>query len=142
MPIVFENIIHGRIMNGLETLINNEFNIPIFYDEHKGNQSFLLIPTNDSMTEYGQNFETRQYNLEINYQLKIGGQYTKNTMLQISNVSERLKKLITNNSAYSPSNVYKWHDGNIQSIEYLREEDSLDLITAVMDFNCISTEVA
>ena len=141
MAITFENIIYDRIVDALQGLLVNEFNVSVYLDEHKGNQSFLLSPTSDSLNEYAQNFQSRDYIVEIAYQLKVGGAFTKNSVKQVSNVAERVKRLIYNNAAYSPSSVYKWHDGNIDSIEYIRDEDSPDLITAVMNFNCTSTEV-
>ena len=141
MSIDYENIIHDRVMDGLQTLLANEFNIPVYYDEHKGNQSFLLSPSSDSLDEYGQNFQSRGYGVEIDYQLKIGGQFTKNSVKQISNIAERVKRLIFDNASYSPSSTYKWHDGNIESIEYTRDEGEPDLINAIINFNCTSTEV-
>ena len=141
MAITFENIIYDRIIDALQGLLVNEFTIPVYVDEHKGNQSFLLTPEADSINEYGNNFQSRNYIIGIVYQLKLGGTYTKNSIKQVSNIAERVKRLIYNNASYSPSSSYKWHDGNIDSIEYNRDEDSPDLITAVINFNCTSTEV-
>ena len=142
MAITFENVIYDRVIDALQDLLANEFAIPAYVDEHKGNQSFLLAPASDSINEYAQNFQSRSYVVEIAYQLKVGGAYTKNSIKQVSNIAERVKRLIFDNATYSPSSVYKWHDGNIDSIEYSRDEDSPDLITAVMEFNCTSTEVS
>jgi len=52
-----------------------------------------------------------------------------------------LKRLIHNNSNYSPSGVYKFHDGKIEAVEYNQDEDDLDLWRANISFNCIVTEV-
>ena len=41
MPTNFVNIIFDEILEKLATIINGEFNIPVYYDEHKGNQSFF-----------------------------------------------------------------------------------------------------
>tara|TARA_R100000655_G_scaffold7920_2_gene21099 strand:+ start:680 stop:1108 length:429 start_codon:yes stop_codon:yes gene_type:complete len=141
MPITFENIIYDRVVDAVQGLLVNEFTVPVYVDEHKGNQSFLLTPTSDNLNEYAQNFQSRNYVIEIAYQLKTGGAYTKNSIKQVSNIAERVKRLVYNNATYSPSSVYKWHDGSIDSIEYSRDEDSPDLITAVMNFSCTSTEV-
>ena len=141
MAITFENIIYDRVVDALRGLLVNEFNVPIYVDEHRGNQSFLLTPESDSINEYGNNFQSRDYSIEIAYRLKLGGPYTKNSIKQVSNVAERVKRLIYDNHAYSPSNVYKWHDGNVSLIEYNRDEDNPDLINAVINFNCTSTEV-
>ena len=141
MAITFENIIYDRVVEALQGLLVNEFTIPVYIDEHKGNQSFLLTPESDNINEYGNNFQSRSYGIEITYRLKLGGTYTKNSIKQVSNIAERVKRLIYNNTSYSPSSTYKWHDGSIDSIEYNRDEDSPDLINAVMSFNCTSTEV-
>ena len=141
MAITFENIIYDRIIDALQDLLANEFAVPVYADEHRGNQSFLLTPASDNINEFGNNFQARDYVVEIVYQLKLGGTYTKNSIKQVSNIAERVKRLIYDNASYSPSDSYKWHDGNIDSIEYNRDEDSPDLITAVMNFNCTSTEV-
>jgi len=59
----------------------------------------------------------------------------------ISNIAERCKKLISNNSSYSLENTYKWHDAQVNSIQYNENEDNEDLSTAIIEFNCVSTEV-
>ena len=41
MAITFENIIHDRIIDALQGLLVNEFTVPVYVDEHRGNQSFL-----------------------------------------------------------------------------------------------------
>ncbi|HCX74494.1 MAG TPA: hypothetical protein DHU93_02765 [Algoriphagus sp.] len=39
------------------------------------------------------------------------------------NFTDRLKRLIGNNSNYKPSDVYKWHDGRISSISFQPDID-------------------
>jgi hypothetical protein len=60
---------------------------------------------------------------------------------QLTSTAEHLKRLIFNNSNYSPSGVYKFHDGKIEAVEYNQDEDDLDLWRANISFNCIVTEV-
>ena len=91
MPTNFINIIFDEILEKLATIINGEFNIPVYYDEHKGNQSFLLIPESDELVTNVTSGMQRQYNIIINYELKSGGKYTKNTIKQVSNIMERLE---------------------------------------------------
>ena len=52
---------------------------------------------------------------------------------------ERVKKLIHNNTAYSPSGTYKWHDGRIETITYAQTEG---ILSATIAFACVSTESA
>jgi len=143
MPITFENVIFDRIIEALQGLLTNEFSIPVYFDteEARGNQYFVLTPASDSLVEQVPSALTRGYAIDIFYQLKLGGAYTKNTFKQVSNIAERVKRLVFNNTAYSPSDVYKWHDGSVETIEYERDEDSPELINATISFSCVSMEV-
>ena len=139
MAITFSNTIYDDIMETLTKLINDEFGISVFYDEHKPPQSFLIIPQNDELVTNLSSGIHREYNIEINYQLKIGGQYNKNNMKQVSNIMERLKRLVYNNSSYSSGAT--WFDANITSIEYERDEDDQTLLRGLGIFNCNNIEV-
>ena len=139
MAITFSNTIYDDIMETLTKLINDEFGISVFYDEHKPPQSFLIIPQNDELVTNLSSGIHREYNIEINYQLKIGGQYNKNNMKQVTNILERLKRLIHNNNSYSSGSV--WFDATISSIEYERDENDETLLRGVGTFNCQNIEV-
>lgn len=139
MAITFSNTIYNDIMETLATLINDEFNIAVYYDEHKPPQSFLLTPESDELITNLSTGTHREYTIEINYQLKFGGQYTKNNMKQVSNTMERLKRLIHNNSSYSGGAT--WFDANITSIEYERDEEDQTLLRGIGTFNCNNIEV-
>ena len=139
MAITFNNIIFDDIIETLATIINDEFSIPIFYDEHKGNHSFLFTPEADNFVAYLSGGVQREYNILISYELKTGGQYTKNNIKQVSNIIERLKRLVVNNVVYS--NGAKWVDANISSIEYERNEDDQSILKATSNFNCNNIEV-
>ena len=41
MAITYSNTIYDDIIETLATLINNEFGIAVYYDEHKPPQSFM-----------------------------------------------------------------------------------------------------
>jgi|TARA_Y100000034_G_scaffold7258_1_gene8046 nucleoside-diphosphate-sugar epimerase len=141
MAVTYENVLFDRVISGLHTLIADEFSIPILFDEHEGNQSFLITPVSDSLIDFAANSQTRDYAVEISYQVQSSGDYTKNVVKQITEMTERLKRLLYNNSAYSPSDSYKWHDGRVQSIEYSRNEDDNSIINSVTGFECTIGEV-
>ena len=140
MAITYENVIYDRVVENLFSLIANEFNIPIYFDEHEGNQSFLITPATDSLTNLISNGQARDYVINVSYQLSSGGNYTKNSVKQVTEVTERLKRLIFNNSAYSSGSSYQWHDARIESIEYSRDADNPSLLGSVSTFNCTVTE--
>tara|TARA_R100001443_G_scaffold26888_1_gene40218 strand:+ start:2336 stop:2758 length:423 start_codon:yes stop_codon:yes gene_type:complete len=139
MPITFVNIIFDEILEKLSSIINNEFNIPVYYDEHKGNQSFLLIPDSDEIVTNISGGMQRQYNITIDYELKSGGSYTKNTIKQVSNIMERLKRLVYNEKIQSTG--AEWFDAQITSVEYERDEDDQTLIKGKAIFNCQNMEI-
>ena len=58
----------------------------------------------------------------------------------LTNRAERIKRLMYNNSAYSPSSSYKFHDGKTESILYEIDEDDPELKRANITFTCIVTE--
>ena len=137
MAITYENVVFDRIVESLNTLLADEFSIPIRYDEHKGNQSFLITPGEDELIELISHGQSRTYSILISYEITSGGEYTKNNVKQVSETAERVKRLIHNNTAYSPSDVYKWHDGRIETITYARGDG---ILSANMEFMCASVE--
>jgi|TARA_R100000049_G_C1897031_1_gene48241 hypothetical protein len=140
MAITYENVIYDRVIDSLQTILADEFSIPVLFDEHEGNQSFLITPVDDTLITLISKGQARTYIVNISYQLDSGGNYTKNSVKQVTEIAERVKRIIFNNTAYSPSSTYKWHDGRIESIVYSRDEDDPSLLNAVLQFNCASME--
>ena len=48
MAITYTNVIYDNVIDSLNTLISDEFSIPVRYDDHTGNQSFLITPATSS----------------------------------------------------------------------------------------------
>ena len=140
MAITYENVIFDRVIDSLQTIIADEFNIQVYFDEHEGNQSFLITPAEDELEDSLTSGQIRHYTVSIEYQLQSAGNYTKNSMKQVSAITERMKRLIHNNTAYSSSGNYVWHDGRIESTMFSRDEDDPGLSRAAMTFICTSTE--
>ena len=83
MAITFENVHYDRVIDSLNTLLSNEFSIPVRYDEYTLPQSFLLLPQSDDLAEVLTFGQTREYGVLIGYQLKIGGKYGRQNMKQV-----------------------------------------------------------
>ncbi len=139
MPLDYTNTIYDKIMESLASIINAEFNIPVYYDEHRGNQSFLFIPAADSLVSHLQSGIEREYTIEIEYELKTGGAYNKNDLKQVSNIMERLKRLVFNNMSYDNGDT--WFDAGLENIEYLRDEDGKNVLKSIATFNCTNIEI-
>ena len=83
MPTSFTNIIYDKILQSLEAIINGEFSIPVYYDQHRGNHSFLITPVADELVGHLHDGIERRYTIEIEYQITVGGTYNKNDIKQI-----------------------------------------------------------
>ena len=137
----FENVHYDRVIDSINTLLSDEFKIPVRYDQHVLPQSFLILPQSDDLIEQLSGGQVREYDILISYQVKSGGRYGRKTFKQLSQKAEHVKRLVINNTAYTSSGTYKWHGANITSIEYEKDADDPSLLTALMTFNCTVTEV-
>lgn len=135
--VTYSNIFQERIIIGLTTLMNQEFKTPIVFDEHKGNQSFLIMNQNEGLVSYLSNAEHREFNLTIQYRLKQPSYgHSVNTLNAVSLKMERLRKLIFTNRTLN--NGADWFDAKIESVEYLKDEEENNFILSNAEFVCSS----
>jgi hypothetical protein len=135
MAITYTNVTYDNVLDSLHTIINDEFKIPLHYDEHKGPQSFLLEIQENTLDEMLANGQQRDYTVMISFNKNKEGNKTKQDVEDIGVVVEKLKRLLFNNRNYSPSGAYKFHNGEITDVVY---DDNL---TAEVTFNCQVLEI-
>ena len=139
MAVSYTNIIKTNVLDSVEKLLEDEFGgIPVGY-EAKGNECFVLEPQEDTLIELLSGGQARSYAVLIVYQMKKAGNMELNKD-HLTGRAERVKRLMYNNSAYSPSSSYKFHDGRTESIVYEIDEDDPELKRANITFTCIVTE--
>tara|TARA_Y100001951_G_scaffold68152_1_gene55064 strand:- start:1851 stop:2273 length:423 start_codon:yes stop_codon:yes gene_type:complete len=138
MAITFENVIFDRVIDNLNSIIANEFGIQIFYDEHQGNQSFLLQPVTDEVLDTLSHGQIREVTVNIQYELDLSNNITKNSFKQVMSITERLKRLLFNNNTFSVSGENQFRNGSVGSIEYEQEDDKIRSITT---FTCQTLEL-
>ncbi len=141
MAISYENVIYDRVIESLSSIIADEFSMPIYYDAHEGNQSFLITPVSDELNETLSTAKIREYTVNVSYQVDLAGNYTKLTLKQVSEIAERMKRLIYNNRNYTVSGSRQFYNANVSSIEYAKDEDNPDLVSASMEVNVSVMEV-
>ncbi len=122
------------VLQGIEDLIETEFSFPVSYDDHRGNESILLIPISDELLDYNSASQTREYTVNVEYELVQNGQMNYD---HLTKRAERIKRLLTNNS----TNGTKWYNGRNESNEYQQDDDEADKKRAVITFSCNITEV-
>ena len=136
--ITYENKIHS-VIDKIASIISTEMTgIPLSFDEHRGNQSLLIVPQEDSLLEIISRGQSRQYSILISYELATSGQYSENNFKQISNVSEHIKRLFAPDNNANVSGY--WHDGQIESVSYERDVEENDKIRSLIIFTCKNME--
>ncbi len=128
-----------EVMDSVHHIIAKEMAIPITYDGHDGNHSIFIQPVSDNLLEILTNGQNRQYTILISYELTSGGDYTENTFKQVANVAEHIKRLFAPDN--NANNDTTWSGGEVESVEYERDEDDETKVRALLTFNCIGYEV-
>ena len=143
MAITFENIYKDRVIDNIQKLLKeNLSSIPVLYDQHRGQESFLIVPESDSFVDYASNVHIREFSTSINYQLRKGGEYTKDNQLnRLTMVAEIVKRILFDNRNLESDNVSQWYSGQVLSVEYTRDEDDETISNAIITFQCNINEV-
>jgi hypothetical protein len=164
----FTKIYNNTVLEDLEFIINEEFNLPIRYDDtYRGNAFFHIMPQGEELIEIRTDGALREYSLQITYFEKNYGTYTQRSGLDNrARVVERLKKLIRNNIAGVDDVVFfltsngknfltsnslalvpagdtelDWHHARIESIEYDEDAENNRYLTGTVDFRCVVEEI-
>ena len=101
----------------------------------------MITPVSDDLNELLTTAQVRDYTVNVSYQVDLSGNYTKLSLKQVSEVAERVKRLIYNNRNYTVSGARKFNNAVVDSIEYDRDEDNSDLVLASMNINVSVMEV-
>ena len=126
MAITYVNNIHDYIVEPLEDLLEAEFTEDIGFGEHIGIE---IIPNGDELVELRGCGQIRDYSVSIIYSYNAGVEYQRDEQYQhLSNIGERIKRLIWNNTDGS-----NWFDGKVDSIEYEQDEEDRELFRATLE---------
>ena len=128
----YENLVFDNILDKLHTILADEFAIPVYFDEHRGNQSFLIDLLSDNLAQSFTSGELREYIINIEHQLVYSGTYHKNQVKQMSEIYERVKRLLHSNI----NNNDNWFHGRIESMSTTKDDNAL---LSAMQFNCVSS---
>ena len=138
MAVTYTNTVSSVVMDSIEKLLEDEFNIPVLH-EHKGNESITVNLVEDSLVINLGDAQQRNYDVAIVYTMSKAGEF-ETVKDHLTNRAERIKRLLFNNSNYSPSGTLKFFNGNVDSITYENDEDNPELWRSNMSFSCNSLE--
>ena len=142
MAITYVNVFEDNLYDNLRTIIGAEFdqstgldinNIKLGEieesDTGKFTHGFLtVVPVEDIHLEWVGQMDERRYTLQLNYYRQFH-RMIENTYDELSDFAEHLRQLLANNSDYSPSGVYKWHDGIVELVDYSQDLEELEELT-------------
>lgn len=139
----YTSVLRVNVIEPLESLIKGEFDkIPVYYDKdfkNRGNFFLRVIPVQDELDQPTTEDQIRVYGILLRLYRRTPGVFSRrNNLEQLMNYADRIKRLIGNNSNYSPSSTYKWNDAVITFVNYEPEleDDEMNYQVADIMFNC------
>jgi hypothetical protein len=150
MPLTdHQNTIWQQVLDPLHDLLAGEFAaaVPIWWDTStppKGSEWITVTPLTDEYLDRQHPSSTRHYTVRFDYFLRAGGSHQARLQQLVTLRIEQLHHVLYDNSDYSPSGTYRWHDGKVEKIDYqaATEEDAEDGLTRVsVVWSCTSTEI-
>jgi len=139
----FENIFKGRVLDNIQKLIKQTLpNVPLYYDEHKGQESFLITPVSDTFIDYASNAHIRAYTTEISFQIHSGAEFTRRHDVQrLTDKAELVKRIFFNNRDLEALGIKEWFNGRVIDVIYQRDEEDAEIERFVLTFECNVNEV-
>ena len=129
----------SNLYNGLKDIIGSDFtektgldvnDIKIGKVEEKDlgrfGQGFLtIVPATDEHEEYLAQMDERKYTVQLSY-YRTFQRLTIIEMDILTEFGERLRRILVNNSDYSPSGIYKWHGGVVDIVDYTQDLSDIE----------------
>ena len=119
-----------KIVTDVETLLEAEFSknaVVYISDEYMGQRIEAIRlgePDSEQLSRIAP-MVTNRYAMTITMEYPVGTNRRKSKELSID-MFERIKRLLVNNCAYTPSGVYHWHDGAIEGTDNDPEREADD----------------
>ncbi len=134
----FSNIFKSNVLDNIQKLIKQTIpSVPLFYDEHKGQESFLIRPVSDIFVDYASNAHIRQYVTEISFQIHSGAEFTRDKDVQrLTDKAELVKRIFFNNRDLENA----WFNAKVTDIIYERDEDE-EIERFILTLECNVNEV-
>ena len=135
--VIFENIYKNRVLDNIQKLIKQTIpSIPLYYDEHKGQESFLLRPISDTFVDYASNAHIRTYVTEISFQVHAGSEFNRANIQRLTDKAELVKRIFFDNRDLGNTNLTDWYNGKVTDIIYEKDEEDTEVERFVMTFEC------
>ena len=137
--VTFTNNFKTTVLDNVQKIIKQTIpGIPLFYDKHKGQESFLLRPVSDDFIEYSSNTHVRLYTVELSFEIQTGADFTKNKdILRLTDVAELVKKIFFNNRNLTDA----WYNATVPNVIFERDEDDAEKERFILTLECNVNDV-
>jgi len=139
----FTNIYKEKVLDNIQKLIKQTIpSIPLYYDEHRGQESFLLRPISDTFIDYASNAHIRTYTTEISFEILSGSDYTRDKdILRLTDIAELVKRIFFDNRDLEVLNLTEWYNAKVTDIIYERDEEDTEKERFILTLECNVNEV-
>lgn len=137
--VTFTNNFKTTVLDNVQKLIKQTIpGIPLFYDKHKGQESFLLRPVSDDFIEYGSNAHIRLYTIELSFEIESGTDFTRDKdILRLTDVAELVKRIFFDNRNL----IDAWYNASVTNVVYQRDEEDAEKERFILTLECNVNEV-
>jgi hypothetical protein len=137
--VVFTNNFKITVLDNIQKLIKQTIpSIPLYYDRHRGQESFLLRPVSDNFIEYASNAHVRIYTVDISFEIESGSDYTRDKdILRMTDIAELVKRIFFDNRNL----IDAWYNASVSSVVYERDEEDTEKERFILTLECNVNEV-
>lgn len=137
--VAFTNNFKTTVLDNIQKLIKQTIpSIPLYYDRHRGQESFLLRPVSDNFIEYASNAHVRIYTVEISFEIESGSDFTRDKdILRMTDIAELIKRIFFDNRNL----IDAWYNASVASVVYERDEEDTEKERFILTLECNVNEV-
>lgn len=139
----FNNVFKDKVLDNIQKLIKQTIpSVPLFYDEHRGQESFLIRPVSDTFVDYASNTHIRTFTTTISFEIHTGSEFTKDKDIKrLTDVAELLKRIFFNNRDLEALGISDWYNARIIDVVYERDAEDTERERCVLTLECNVNEV-
>lgn len=137
--IEFTNIYKVKVLDQIQKLIKQTIpGIPLYYDEHRGQESFLLRPLTDTFIDYASNAHIRSFQTQISFEIESGSDFTRDKdILRMTDIAELVKRIFFNNRNLENF----WYNAKVLEVIYQRDDEDTEKERFILTLECNVNEV-
>ncbi len=137
--VAFTNNFKTTVLDNIQKLIKQTIpSIPLYYDRHRGQESFLLRPVSDNFIEYASNAHVRIYTVEVSFEIESGSDFTRDKdILRMTDIAELVKRIFFDNRNL----IDAWYNASVASVVYERDEEDTEKERFILTLECNVNEV-